>query len=393
MQTASIDEGAGGDDEHVDITWRQVLAWRFRRQYLHRDTDPSAVDIARRLGGVQAQVASAAEQAVAVRRPRPSSGELGARLKSGELVKTWAMRGTLHVLPSDEAGAYLALLAAARTWERGSWQRTFLDARQMAAIAEAAAEALDGDVLTREELTDVIMARTGDASLAEHLRSGWGAVLKPLAWQGILCHGPATGGRVTFTSPPAWSPSWTPPPPEEDAARSVVPAYLGVYGPATMEAFGAWLLRGAASRRALRSWFAAAGDLWTKVDVEGTEAFARIEDVDEIAATPPSTAVRLLPAFDQYVLGPGTADVHVLAPSRRADVSRAAGWIAPVLVSGGRVTGTWETRGPNLEVSVFGEERRPPAADLEAEAARLGELLGRKLTLSVVSSPRSAGRG
>jgi hypothetical protein len=356
----------------MDLTWPQVLAWRFRRQYLHRDTDPTALDIAGRLGGVQAQVASAAEQAVAVRRPRPSSEELATGLESGELVKTWAMRGTLHVLPSDEAGAYLALLAMARTWERGSWQRTFLDTRQMAAIADAAAEALDGAVLTRQELTDAIIARTGDASLAEHLRSGWGAVLKPLAWQGLLCYGPARDNRVTFTRPDTRLSGWSGLPDADSAALLVITRYLGAYGPAAPASFDDWLLRGATPKTVVKRWFAelAEADWVVTVSVEGERLYANAEDAEDLAATPPETPVRLLPAFDQYVLGPGTKDIHVLTAARRSAVSRAAGWIAPVVVRDGRVVGTWEAADV-VRVAIFSEEQPVDEPAIRADAAHL----------------------
>jgi hypothetical protein len=388
MQTTSItklpsDQGwPAGDDEHVDLAWPQALAWRFRRQYLHRDADPSALDVSRRLGGVQAQVASAAEQAVAVRRPRPSSGELAAGLESGELVKTWAMRGTLHVLPSDEAGAYLALLAAARTWERGSWQRTFLDARQMAVIAEAAAEALDGAVLTREELTDAIITRTGDTSLAEHLRSGWGAVLKPLAWQGLLCYGPARDNRVTFTRPDTHLSRWSGIPYADAAAPLVIERYLGAYGPATPASFDDWLLRGATPKTVVKRWFAelAGTDRVVTVSVEGERLYANAQDAEEMAATPPEAPVRLLPAFDQYVLGPGTKDIHVLTAARRSAVSRAAGWIAPVVVRAGRVVGTWEVADGVVRVAIFVEEEPVDERAIRMDAAHLNPGLPVELT-------------
>jgi hypothetical protein len=106
----------------MELTWPGVLAWRLRRQFLLRDADSAAPDVVRRLAGVQAQVMSAAEQAVAVRTPAPAPGALAQGLVSGELVRTWAMRGTLHVLAADELATYLAPLAAARTWEKGSWQ-------------------------------------------------------------------------------------------------------------------------------------------------------------------------------------------------------------------------------------------------------------------------------
>ena len=292
------------------LTWPQVLAWRLHRQFLHRDAERDAPDVVRRLAGVQAQVMSAAEQAVAVRTATPSPGAVAQGLASGTLVRTWAMRGTLHVLAADELATYLAPLAAARTWDKGSWQKTFLDARSMDRLAEAAGELLDGAVLTREELTAAVVDRTGDAALGEHLRSGWGAVLKPLAWQGLLVQGPPREGRVTFTRPALE------PVPVEVAGPAAVLAYLGAYGPATPAAFDDWLLRGATPKKVLRGWFAslAAQGLVVEVGVEGEPLWARAADVDELAAARPDTSTLLLPAFDQYVLGPGTKDPHVLDP-------------------------------------------------------------------------------
>ena len=361
----------------MDLSWPQVLAWRVRRHFLLRGADVGAVDVVRRLGGLQAQVASAAELAVAARTPAPTSGAVAAGLAARVLVKTWAMRGTLHVLPSDEAGAYLALLAAGRTWERGAWQRTFLDARQMAAVAEAAVDALDAAVLTREELADAILARTGDLALAEHLRSGWGAVLKPLAWQGVLCYGPSRDNLVTFTRPGSYLPGWHGLPDVDGAAPLVVERYLGAYGPATPASFDDWLLRGATPTSLLKGWFAelaTAGRLVT-VTVEGERRFARAKDVEEMAAPvpalPAALPVRLLPAFDQYVLGPGTKDPHLVAPARRGEVSRAAGWIAPVVVRSGRVVGTWEVADGAVRVAIFSEEEPVDAGAIRAEAAHL----------------------
>ena len=93
----------------------------------------------------------------------------------------------------------------------------------------------------------------------------------------------------------------------------------------------------------------------------------------------PTTAVRLLPGFDQYVLGPGTADGHVVPASRRAAVSKQSGWISPVVVAGGVVCGTWQLDGDRLRVTWFAEAGRPPRDALEAEALRLSAILERDL--------------
>ncbi len=354
----------------VSVSWDQVFAWRLRRQYLEPRTDLSVVEIVRRLCGVQAQVSSSAVQAVLARQagsPRraglgssvkpapqgkPVVGGVEAALESRELLKTWSMRGTLHLLPPDIAGAFGCLIAAARTWERPAWVRAYgLTPDEVSDLGERVAEALHGRTLSREELIDAIVVK---ASYAEHIRSGWGTALKPLAWQGLLCHGPSRGNRITFTTPASWAPSFRPYADQDAAAAVAIPAYLGAYGPATPKSFGNWLSRSASSRASLRRWFAALGDRVVPVDVEGRQAFHLAEYLDDLVSCRPSRAVRLLPGFDQYLLGPGTDDPAVLAPERRTTVSRAAGWIAPIVVSRGRVAGVWSGgSGTPVEVTSF----------------------------------------
>jgi hypothetical protein len=191
-----------------------------RRHHLDPPDGGSALDVVRRLCGVQAQVASAAALAVAVRQAKPSTTALSRAVSRRSLVRTWAMRGTLHVLAADEAAFYLSLLASARTWEKGSWQKAF--------------------------------------------------------------------------------------------------------------------------------------------------------HVDDVAAAKPSTAVRLLPGFDQYVLGPGTSDPNLVPPAHRTAVSRAGGWISPVVVSRGRVAGTWEAD-EEIAVDLFG--KRVAAKPLAAEVAGMQRLM------------------
>jgi hypothetical protein len=369
----------------MEFALEQVLAWRVRRHLLDRPPGTTPVAVIDRLCGVQAQVAGCADHAIAVRRPRPEPGAAEQLLAERQAVRTWAMRGTLHLLTEASAPDYLALLAAARTWEKPIWQRNFITVDQLAAVAEVVADALDGAALTRDELTAAVLDRTGDAGLVEHLRSGWGTALKPLAWQGLLVNGASNGSRVTFTSPRTWWPDWPGLPDADDAATRVIPAYLGTYGPASMATFDDWLLRGNTPKKRLRQWFTTlveAGEL-TEVTVAGRPAFARAGDLDELANPTPVGGVRLLDAFDQYVLGPGTGNPEILAADRRSRVSRAAGWIAPVVLVGGRVVGTWQVRDDTLAVEQFAEDAPVPADALEAEVARVASYHGRDLTIEV----------
>jgi Winged helix DNA-binding domain len=367
------------------LAWDQVLAWRMCRQFLKRPKSTATVAVVSRLCGVQAQVASSAELAVAARQPNPRKGDVAKNIASRNLIKTWAMRGTLHALPATEAAAYLSLLAASRFWEKGAWQRTFVTTKQIQRIGQAACSALDGTVLTREQLTEQIIDITKDKSIKEHLTSGWGAVLKPLAFQGFLINGPSEGNRVTFTRPDTYLKSWAGLPEPHAAAQTVIPAYLGAYGPASPETFDNWLMRGGSKRSTLKSWFADLVDAGTlvEVDIDGQAAYARADDVDNIAAAKPFDDVRLLPAFDQFVLGPGTKDVHIIAAKRRAQISKTAGWISPVVVWRSRVAGTWEAKDDALQVVCFKESGKPPKKQIEAEAARIEAYTGHKMTLRV----------
>jgi hypothetical protein len=367
----------------MGVTYDQVLAWRLRQQGLAPRSAASVEQVVERLAGVQAQVASSAELAIATRQRRPRPGAVGKALETRAVIKTWTVRGTLHLHGASQVGAYLALAAAARTWEKPVWQRTFgVTPPQMEALGEAVDEVLDGTVLTRQELTTALIARKLFADLESQLTSGWSAVLKPLAWTGRICQGPAQGARVTFTSPRTWIPGWSGVPRAEEAAGTVIPAYLRAHGPATPATFDAWLTRGQSRRAELRSWFASLGDQLATIEVDGTECLMLADDVDALARARPSQDVRLLAGFDQYVLGPGTGDVRIVPAERRKAVSRTAGWISPVVVHQGRVVGVWELAEATVDVRLFPEADVPTDA-LEAEVSHLAACTGQALSLAV----------
>ncbi|MFQ6395490.1 DNA glycosylase AlkZ-like family protein [Nocardia sp. KC 131] len=78
----------------MQLTWDQVFAWRLGQQFVAPPSEASVPDIVDRLCGVQAQVTSSAELAVALRRRTSEPDAVVRELNSGTLIKTWAMRGT-----------------------------------------------------------------------------------------------------------------------------------------------------------------------------------------------------------------------------------------------------------------------------------------------------------
>jgi Winged helix DNA-binding domain len=122
---------------------------------------------------------------------------------------------------------------------------------------------------------------------------------------------------------------------------------------------------------------------------DGQHTFQRLDtnprwhgfpDLDALDAALPSEAVRFLPGHDQWVMGPGTKDVHVTPSSTREPITRKAN---PVIV-GGVVCGTWARKGDELTVTWL-DERQRPEKPIEQEAARLAGIVGRDLHVRFTS--------
>ena len=278
------------------VTWPQALAWRMQRQLVEPVGSLPVDGVVRRLGAVQAQVASSAELAIRVRRRASRRGDVARAIADGRILKTWAMRGTLHLLTPDEGGAFLSLMAAGRSWERPSWVKYFgVTPQQMERLRGVVREAIAARPLTREELIEAVGRKRSFKGVAEGLRSGWGTLLKPIAWQGDLVFGPSVGTRVTFTTPQAASARWAGLPDPDEAGPIAIRTYLSAYGPATVEAFSDWVAGGWFSKKRMRGWFTELADELAEVEVDGERAWILAEHADELAATAPTHVVRLLP--------------------------------------------------------------------------------------------------
>ena len=366
-----------GTDER--LTWPHVLAWRMRRQHLtERAPRHDMLDVVSRLCGVHAQLQSSAELTLWARLEDLESGEIAQALwQEHELVKTWAMRGTLHLLPSAEYGMWQAALSTFRNYERPSWSKYFgVSQEELATLFDTLPRALEDRALTRDELAAAITTLAGSTALGEKLRESWGSVLKPASYRGLLCYGPSAGRNTRFTAPRTWLDDWPPWTPEV-ALLEVTRHYLRAYAPSTREDLARWW--GAISPPQAGKLLKSLGDEVALVDVEGERRYMLAEHVAEAAAAEPGGGVRLLPAFDQWVVTAPRGHPAFLAAEHRDRVYRPQAWLSPVLLVDGRIEGTWsyEGSGERLRVTVdpFSELSPPVQQQAEAEAGRLAGFL------------------
>lgn len=359
----------------------RTLGWRLRRHALAPVTGGSVADVVRRVVALRGWPADLADLTICVRQQTPEPGGLDRALETGELIRSYAFRGGSYVFAPETGADLLAARTASRVWETRRFQQQggfALD--DWEPLRETIRDALAAGPLTRAELAAHLAATPGLTHLVDAASgAGSDSLYKPLHWWGDICFGPARDGQATFRLL-ADDPRWPGPPDVDDAGRRAITAYLAAYGPVTTANLGYWLTEGlSVPRRRLLGWLADLSDTVAAVNVDGVDAYALTADLDELSAAEPADGVRLLPGFDPWIMGPGTADTRLIAAERRAVATRGAN----LVTQAGIVAGTWRIRRRELSVSWFAEAGPAPASDLEEETRRLAGIRGSDLDLTI----------
>jgi hypothetical protein len=102
--------------------------------------------------------------------------------------------------------------------------------------------------------------------------------------------------------------------------------------------------------------------------------------------TSPTQQVRLLPAFDTYLLGYRRRDLAV-PPALQRRLQRGGGWLHPAVIVNGRAVAAWSLRksGGRGQIQIEPTEpiTRAVRAGIEAEVADIGRFLNLSLALEI----------
>lgn len=342
--------------------WDAVRAGRLVRSHLaERAPAGRLVEVVRDTCGIHAQVLGSAELQLAARVEGIVRADVHEALwERRSLVKTWTLRGTLHLHPAGELG----LWTAARRAVVGEADHEADGLERVQEVVTAIGEALRGRRLTREQLADEVVSRVGPRP-RERLTSGWGYYLGDAAEAGVLCFGPPEGRNVTFVHVEDWlgpQSVWEP----REALREVARRYAARYGPVTHREFRRWFASRSFTPDAARGLFA-------ELDLQQPEPVE------------PRQSVRLLPEYDVYVMGFREREHLVPAAVREQVAAHGKGRYegpagTPFLLVDGLCAGIWRrTRtAKRLELEVEPARRltRRERAGVEAEAERLAAFYG-----------------
>lgn len=335
--------------------------------------------VASQLCCVQAQVLSAAELALSARVGGLTITKLRSLIwEERVLVKTYGPRGTLHLVPADELGLWMAAM-------RGRDQKPYaihgigegFTSAQAHAVVDAIGAALDGRTLTREELSAEVGSKLGTWA-REGLASSWGMLLGPAAYAGLLCFGPSEGAKVTFVRADQWVKSWKHVD-EEKALREVALRYVATYGPVRPADFARWFW---VSKETAERLFTANKSKLSQVEFDGNSSYYVSKDFKASRAT---SSLWLLPQYDTYTLGCVPRDKLIASDAARKRIlgygrgkfESAVG--LPVLVIDGQVAGIWERKQTkkkvNIEVDALTKLSADQKSQIDSEAQRVSDFL------------------
>ena len=348
-----------------------LRALRMRAQLLDRpEPVASPSEVVRRVCGVQAQDLPAAELALRARSDGLTAVEArAARVTERSFVRTWAMRGTLHLIAAEDAGWLLPLITP-RFLPRSRRRLVQLgveEGDQGRAVRLIEALLAEEGPLTREEIA-AVLARHGirtEGQAAFHL-------ISQSALEGLVCMGPDRGGKPTFVLLRDWI--GPPSPLEEDKALAeLARRYVSAYGPAAPEDMAAWSGLGLTETR--RAWRRISGEV-SEVEVAGGQKAWTSSERE--ARLTPASSVKLLAAFDNYLLGYRSRAFAVDSPHAR-EVHPGGGIIRPVALVDGRAAATWRSkrRAAGLAIAVKPFEPLDPRirVQIAAEVRDVGRFL------------------
>lgn len=298
------------------------------------------------LTALQAQDHNGVLTSVALRTASGTRQTVEAAFNAGEIVKSWPMRGTLHVVVAEDLPWMLRLLtprvvagAATRRAQLG------LDTAILETARELAVEALaGGQQLRRDEL----MAVWEKGGLDTGTQRGY-HMLWHLAQTGTVCFGPVRDSEQLIVLLDEWIVRPRDPQ-REEALGELALRFFRSHGPATVKDLARWAKLTAAD---VRAGLALARPRLTRFEVDGTEYFMDPQTPDLLdACRDRARGVFLLPGFDEFILG--YADRTAVLPAEFADriVPGGNGVFQPTVVSDGQVAGTWRHTGKGAKRTV-----------------------------------------
>ena len=324
----------------------ELARLRAATQLLHRPQ--SAQDpawIARSIGGAQAQDVYAGPQQFRSRSRKLTAAEVArARTDDRSLLRTWVMRMTIHLIPTEDAAWWLPLFEPGiERWSRRRLEQLGLTRakqdRALRVIANALAE--DGP-MTRSEARERVAA----AGIELNQQTGMHIALSSVV-SGIACLGPDRGAQVCLVRREDWLGKLR----RLDRGKALAElarVYTRAFAPASERDLAYW------SGLGLRDVRAGLESIASEIEEVRVGEETLLAPRGGLPRLPRTGQVRMLGNFDTYLLGWKDRSFSVAGEHALHVKAGGGGWIRPVIVEDGIVVGGWRAarKGGRVEIAL-----------------------------------------
>lgn len=322
------------------------------------------------MAAVQAQDYPGAKWSLGLRVPGGTDAAIERALDEQSILRTWLMRGTLHLVAAADIGWLLGLLAPRLiAGNARRYQQLALDEPTLRRSSTLLANALkDSPPLTRPELL---------AALEQHGISTAGQrgyyMLQRASLDGCIAQVGTRGkdGLFVALDQAAVHASARP---RDEALAALAERYFMTRGPATLHDFIGWSGLTAADAKAGLN--AVQARLAHDTDAARTHYWS-----PAASPAPETDQVYLLPGFDEYLLS-YVERADFLDPHDAPRIQN-GGIINPMLVIDGRVVGTWRRTIRKQAVLLSLTPFAPLSPSERAACARAAQSFGAFLNVSV----------
>ncbi|MBU0622280.1 MAG: winged helix DNA-binding domain-containing protein [Gammaproteobacteria bacterium] len=321
------------------------------------------------LGAIQAQDYAASLWAIGARLPTSTRTDVESAVSEHRIVRTWAMRGTIHLIAAEDVRWMLPLLAPrVLSGAAGRDRQLGLDAATFSRSRKLLEKALQGG---KQMPRDEVYAVLESSKISTEGQRGY-HILWRLGLEGVVCFGQHEGKQPTFALLDDWVPQSRRL--ERDAALAELALrYFSSRGPATAQDFATWAKLSLAEARAgLES---SAPELQRFTQTGETYWMSKM-----LAESTDSQTAFLLPAFDEYLLGYKDRNAVLAAEHAGKVVPGGNGMFLPMMVLDGRIVGIWKRTlkktSVHIDYAPFGKLKKSNLASFDVAAQRYGAFLG-----------------
>ncbi len=312
---------------------KEIAFRRLRTQRLVGKGFASAAEAVRWFGAVQSQEYEWSKWALGLRVDNATSSTIEGAIRDGSIVRSWPMRGTVHMMPAEDVRWMLELMAYRQN-------EKFMPFLKKLGLTEAILskarpvlekELADGPVERRtlyEALTAAGILK--DRSWGTHIIGYWSQT-------GLICPGPLSGKQPTVTLLDKWVPTKKSLQLEKvDALKLIAERYFRSHGPASLQDFTWWTgLSAADAGEAL----AMIKSSLISIDHESKTFWMSKETAGlDLAA---DSSAHLLPPFDEYTVAYKNREAAIAAAELQ---SMQHGIFTPTILIDGRIVGSWSRK-------------------------------------------------